>query len=48
MVLLGLAWTLTVRVLTDASRNLDDAERGFRSLVEGTELEVETVPPDTP
>jgi hypothetical protein len=32
--LLGLAWTLSVRVMTSAARSLDDAELGFRALVQ--------------
>jgi len=33
LVLLGLAWTMSVQVLSSAARGLDEAELGFRALV---------------
>jgi hypothetical protein len=48
IVLLGLAWTLSVRVLSGAARSLDEAEIGFRSLVLLAELGDDSSPPPLP
>jgi Tfp pilus assembly protein PilV len=48
LVLLGLAWTASVRVLSGAARSLDEAELGFRALVLLAESGDDAVPPAQP
>jgi hypothetical protein len=48
LVLLGLAWTLSVRVLSGAARGLDEAEVGFRALLLLADPGEESAPPPPP